>query len=118
MDKQKQIEEMAKIICKSGANNADCDKCGFNRECSKFKDAKAIYNAGYRKIPENAVVLTIDEINKKQNEAWDRGIEVGKGIERKETVEKYFAKLKERFVNTAYWMFLRQDFDEIYCTGR
>jgi hypothetical protein len=54
MDKQKQIEEMAKIICKEGANNGDCDKCGFHRQCSKFKVAEKLYNAGYRKESETA----------------------------------------------------------------
>ena len=57
IDKKKQIEEMAKIICKDGANDGDCDKCGFHRQCSKFKVAEKLYNAGYRKIPEGVVVI-------------------------------------------------------------
>lgn len=45
----KQIEEMAKIICKPTANKGNCEKCGFKRSCSKFDDATDLYNAGYRK---------------------------------------------------------------------
>ena len=54
MDKQKQIEEMAKDIywCKS------CDT-SFEENCGLL--AYELYNAGYRKIPENAVVLTETE---------------------------------------------------------
>ena len=119
MDEQKQIEEMAKIICKSGANNADCDKCGFNRECSKFKDAKAIYNAGYRKIPENAVLLTEERLKAIIEEEYKKalkgkvvltreeytnyiveymGVKEIKERVRKETAEKFAERLKD-FIN-------------------
>jgi regulator of RNase E activity RraB len=43
---------------------------------------------GWEKLPEDSVVLSREEINEKQNEAWDRGIEYGKEIARKETAEK------------------------------
>jgi hypothetical protein len=49
---EKQIEEMARIICADSANKGLCEKCGFNKGCWKFKDAEAIYNAGYRKQSE------------------------------------------------------------------
>ena len=52
MSKEKQIEEMAKIICADSANNGLCEKCGFNKGRWKFKDAESIYNAGYRKQSE------------------------------------------------------------------
>ena len=45
----KQIEEMAKILCKPTANKGNCEKCGFKRSCSKFDDATDLYNVGYRK---------------------------------------------------------------------
>lgn len=47
-----QIEEIARIICKSGSNKGVCEGCGFNKRCWKFVDAEAIYNAGYRKQSE------------------------------------------------------------------
>lgn len=53
MSKDKQIEEMARIICKLTARRGDCEKCGFKKQysmlCSKFDDATDLYNAGYRK---------------------------------------------------------------------
>ena len=47
--KEKQIEEMARTICEPTANKGNCEKCGFKKKCSKFDDATALYNAGYRK---------------------------------------------------------------------
>lgn len=47
-----QIEEIARIICKSGTNKGVCESCGFKKRCWKFVDAEAIYNAGYRKQSE------------------------------------------------------------------
>lgn len=63
MSKEKQIEEMAKIICQDSSNEGKCEKCGFyeNRSCRKFKEAEAIYNAGYRKQSENATLETVDK---------------------------------------------------------
>ena len=62
MTKQEQIAEIAKIICRRCKGNIclfDNDSCDCN--CSWSKDAEKIYNAKYRKIPKNAVVLTIEE---------------------------------------------------------
>ena len=52
MDREKQIEGMARIICKPTSNKGDCNKCGFKKQCSKFADATNLYNAGYRKQTE------------------------------------------------------------------
>lgn len=72
MDKQKQIEEMeiAKTLC------ANCRKDGYS--CSLYSSdddwvcvqererAEALYNAGYRKIPEGVVILTKAEYESKK----------------------------------------------------
>lgn len=50
-DKEKQIEEMAKII-----DYQLGDLCGNDEDA-----AKALYNAGYRKILKNATVLLVDK---------------------------------------------------------
>lgn len=55
MDDKKQIEEMARIICKPTSNRGNCDKCGFNKECSKFDDATTLYTAGYREQVEGEI---------------------------------------------------------------
>ena len=76
MSRDKQIEEMAKIICAPTANKGNCDKCGFKRHCSKFDDATDLYNAGYRKASDLAEEIfaeieatssySVDECNGRQ----------------------------------------------------
>ena len=63
MDKQKQIEEMAKTYCQNGFN------CGENCQtngCRVYEVCTELYNAGYRKIPEGAVILTKAEYESKR----------------------------------------------------
>lgn len=71
MDKQKQIEDMAKII------SCDCSIKTMS-QCEGFDDCKAcratdLYNAGYRKIPEKSVVLTREEKQKLLHEMYEQG---------------------------------------------
>lgn len=62
-DKQ-QIEEMAKI---ASINCGECYTCEFSHlkgkglSCMDYLVANEFYNAGYRKIDENAVVLTREQ---------------------------------------------------------
>ena len=63
----KQIEEMVKDLIRSGVeikNDADLY-------------AQNLYGLGYRKIPENAVVLTKEEKNHLFIEAWRKGYKFG-----------------------------------------
>lgn len=47
MSKEKQIEEMARVLCGMATS---CNRCMFNSEtCYEHKEAEEIYNAGYRK---------------------------------------------------------------------
>lgn len=57
----KQIEEMAKVI---GVNCGECYTCKHRGaiNCVDFLSAEELYNAGYRKIEEGAVVPTEDEV--------------------------------------------------------
>ena len=68
MDKQKQVEEMAKVVQRDMCGDIPCEECNYHgkmkilpRYCGTYLIAEMIYNAGYRKIPENAVVLTREE---------------------------------------------------------
>lgn len=65
MDKQKQIEEMAKILLETSCKGSECENCAFVKSVKEARETcvclKALYNAGYCKIPENAVVLTREE---------------------------------------------------------
>lgn len=90
MDKQKQIEEMAKLVGWN-CDNKSMDYCEKVGDCNEFR-AIDLYNAGYRKVPENAVV-----INKGVYERLCDLAYFGNGEEtiRKETAEKFAERLKE-----------------------
>ena len=100
-NKQKQIEEMAIII----NGSTEMDTMGYYRSVEK---AKNIYNAGYRKIPENAVVVDkekydrlIEKINRgwlPEPSDWDFRIKLAKEQTRKETALKFAEKLSNYFV--------------------
>lgn len=82
MDKQKQIEEMAKDL-KEEKLYALINKTSYMRS------AENLINAGYRKIPENAVVLTEEEY-----ERW-QGQTLNIKKVRKETAEKFAEMAKK-----------------------
>ena len=117
MDKQKQINEIADIIFEALNNKGRIA----NGEGVDIISA-AIYNAGYRKIDKNAVVLTeernkiicdrfaqlervqaeLQELNAKYyNEAKDLRREVKKV--RKETAEKFADRLKAMAYQSTDW---------------
>ena len=82
-DKQEQIEEMEDII-----------SCCWNT----ISAAKKLYNAGYRKLPEDGVVLSREELSKKyvSRDTYDAEIKYRKVLEKralKETAEKIFKML-------------------------
>lgn len=91
MNKQEQIEEMANYYCeycKKQTGNKFCEHID-DKSCNIFFEAELFYNAGYRKIPENAVVLTKEEyIDLSRNY-------VGEQIEqaRKKAVKEILSKL-------------------------
>ena len=60
MNEEQQIEEMANIPHK--CIKSSCEDCIKNdRKCTDYKQAEALYNAGYRKVTDGAVVLTPEE---------------------------------------------------------
>ena len=72
MTEQRQIEEMAVIGCVRNpqAHTAEeCAKCDFKEgQCNAYRHAKALYDTGHRKVPENAVILTLEEREKEMKE--------------------------------------------------
>lgn len=56
MNKDKQIEEMAKIIDDDACKSVPVDVCDAEDDCAHCR-AKHLYNAGYRKQSKNTVVL-------------------------------------------------------------
>ncbi len=77
MTKQEQIEEMALLGCVRNpqAHTAEeCAKFCFKQGmCNAYRHAVALYNAGYRKIPENAVVLTKEDLTKEPYNEFCKG---------------------------------------------
>lgn len=111
MDKQ-MIEEMAGIQYDFWSAKMKCpfDECPFHLSvkfaCNECTKAVLLYNAGYRKIPEGAVVLTREEgqkylaykiIEPQIRGCLDRERELEKRLEtvRKETAEKFAERAKE-----------------------
>ena len=111
MDKQKQIEEIAKIIVETDFyyrgfcwQEDKFEKCLYGEpiNCQSCLTAKNIIEQGYRKIPEN-VVLTREELDKKlepfrleiitlSQELVETSQKLMKA--RKETAEKFAERLK------------------------
>lgn len=59
MNDKKQIEKMAKVLC---GITKECRKCKLNGKCLSYNSAELIYKAGYRKIPEGALVVLDEEM--------------------------------------------------------
>lgn len=104
----KQIEEMAKVLCIN--DNFQCNTCPSLNKCFNYSHAKKLYNALYRKIPEGAVVLTREEYEECEKckdllKQYVDGELINEDIfvqqvedlkqARKETAEKYHAKVNE-----------------------
>lgn len=106
MNKQEQIEEMQVdlLLCLVFSKNGGV-KCG--------DTAEALYDAGYRKLPEDSIVLSREESQalKKQIEYWEYEAKVARKYiaeVRKETAEKILDEVKDMFLNTSYnidWIF-------------
>ena len=66
MEREKEIEEMAKDVCPYGYDEETCfDPHCNDRGCLALSKARDMYdNKGYRKIPDGSVVLTREEYNK------------------------------------------------------
>ena len=100
----KQVEEMAVIGCVRNpqAHTAEeCAKCDFkNGQCNSYRQAEALYNAGYRKIPKDSVVLSREEQERILTATEKRIKELKRQIlqARKETAEKILNELLD-FVN-------------------
>lgn len=96
MNKEQQIEEMAVIGCVRNpqAHTAEeCEKCDFKQGyCNAYRHAESLYNAGYRKVPNNAVILTPGEITARINANYEER----KGLEKQiSLLEAEIATLKE-----------------------
>jgi hypothetical protein len=90
---QKQVAELAKVLCPSYENKKDCETCPTEWCQAEEYAVMAICN-GYRKIHEGAVVLKKAELAQIQSNFFDSGIKHGS----KETAEKFAERLKEKLM--------------------
>ena len=85
MTKREQVEQMAKERSEIKDIMKLLDKCVSLNPMCKAEVATIIYGNNYRKIPEDSVVLTQDELNDKNHLAQRFGYDLGS----KETTEKF-----------------------------
>ena len=133
----KQIEELMKDMCTDYPCNRICDQY-----CGMYDYAERAINAGYRKIPENAVVLNgmeteqrledlmvaFDEMGFMPNtthpfpeeyvEAWKQRLIFVFGQLRKETAEKFAEMASKAFIglnciDIDEWNWCQRKIDEI-----
>ena len=65
---KKEINEMARLTCAYSAHiYNDCKDCCHN-PCAHKYNAEALYNAGYRKLPDGATVLLVGKYNQALDE--------------------------------------------------
>ena len=79
MNRDKQINEMAKVICNcydNGICNIDEKPCDY--ECGSKQNAYELYNAGYRKISDD---------HQRQCTCYDLGCQMAEGLEKKVAAE-------------------------------
>lgn len=121
---KKQIEKMARDFCNAqyrcNEDSPCCKECILKGDCIPYEYARVAYNAGYRKIHENEVVLTameteqqfedlmvaFDEMGFMPNtthpfpeeyvETWKQRLIFVFGQLRKETAEKFAEMVKRR----------------------
>ena len=125
MDKQ-MIEEMAKLVQVDMCGDVPCEECNYHgkmkilpKYCGTYLIAEKLYNAGYRKIPENAVVLTREEYDEiKQYQSYIPEMKKAFDKVSKATAEKFAKMAKERKIEMgtdghSYCMVFVEDIDEI-----
>ena len=94
MDKQKQVEEIAKERKEIHDIMKLLSECVSLNPMCKCEVATVIYGNNYRKIPENAVVLTREELHEIEENAYQVGVTMGKKFGGKEAAENYYQKMK------------------------
>lgn len=85
MTKQEQIEEMTKERNEIKDIMKLLDKCVSLNPMCKSEVASVLYGNNYRKLPENSVVISKEELNKKyvSRDTYDAEIEYRKVLEKR-----------------------------------
>ena len=100
-DKEKQIEEMAKIIQNACSKCSECEIFNTDKfkhiesvECDNLKRALDTYNAGYRKVDKDSVVISREELTKRDYEF--RKIGYDECLRDNPQKDKYIKKLEHK----------------------
>lgn len=108
MTKQEQIKEMGQIICERSKDGICLlDKTSCDSICGWAIQAEAIYNAGYKKLPKDAVILTKEEyIDLSRNYVKEQ---------KTQAVKEFAEKLKEKAYTNNYCqeVILKSEIDEL-----
>lgn len=98
MNKQEQIAETAVLGCVRNpkAHTAEeCAKCDFKHGmCDAYRHVEALYNAVYGKLPEDSVVLSREELSKR--DYGFRQIGYDECLRDNPKKDKYIKKLKHK----------------------
>ena len=78
MNKEQQIEEMKKVMCEEYGK--ECNFCPCS-DCANVMIAENLYNAGYRKVPDGAVILTPEERDEELKACNEKQAELENEIE-------------------------------------
>ena len=111
MNKQQQIEENAKVIPEKIKDPLDNSRYIIFGKSLRREIARIYYNAGYRKVPDGAVVLLIGKNNQALDEKTIEYFVKHNEQIRKETAKEFAEKLKEKVHN--YYPSI-----DSYCTSR
>ena len=111
MNKQQQIEENAKVIPEKIKDPLDNSRYIIFGKSLRREIARIYYNAGYRKVPDGAVVLLIGKNNQALDEKTIEYFVKNNEQIRKETAKEFAEKLKEKVHN--YYPSI-----DSYCTSR
>lgn len=101
MNKQQQIEENAKVIPEKIKDPLDNSRYIIFGKSLRREIARICYNAGYRKLPEDSVVLSKEEICElkcQAEEDFNKAYDLGS----KETAEKFLQLAYDRCLEKSF----------------
>ena len=106
MNKQEQIEEMANIPHK--CIKSSCEDCIKNdRKCTDYKQAEALYNAGYRKIDEFAECRNCTAWSGTDctRHPYTQGCLKDENNIKRQAVKEFAEKLRKKVISLNVWEF-------------
>lgn len=95
--RNQEIEELAKVLCVN-RKPLKCKDCVIRGMCEFKETAKEVYDAGYRKIDENSVVLTREEAEQVYGTVKNHGELLKDLQEAKSVFEKEMEEAQKEFV--------------------